>query len=50
MGTWILIVAAVLSFLFVFLGVMWIGGFFDRYFRPEKEEESEDSQKDPPAV
>ena len=50
MGTWILIAAAALSFLFVFLGAVWIGGFFDRYFRPEEEEESENSQKDPPAV
>ena len=53
MGTWILIAAAALSFLFVFLGAVWIGGFFDRYFRPEEPEEpeeSEDSQEVPPAV
>lgn len=50
MGTWILIAAAALSFLFVFLGAVWIGGFFDRYFRPEEPDCPEDSQEDLPAV
>lgn len=50
MGTWILIAAAALSFLFVFLGAVWIGGFFDRYFRPEEPDCPEDSQEDLPTV
>ena len=47
METWILILAAVLSFLFVFLGVLWIGGFFDAFFRPDN---PEDPPEAPPSV
>ena len=54
MGTWILIAAVMLSFLFVFLGMTWISGFFDAFFRPEEPEDSQDnppdSQDNPPAV